>query len=290
MGLRQFANSIKSILANPHVSRGNGIVRHLHWQYLKVFDRFPLELGISRSRIIAAHKRCGVSALIYSQHLYNYNNMKLLQALLHEGGDFLDIGANIGSYTLIGSEQDKARVYAFEPHPETFRLLQQNVELNRRRNVVVFNCALGQTDGKVFLTNDAGSATNHIAPTWSDRTLAVPCARADSICVRHGICPQYVKLDVEGFEYDVLVGFGRDLQSVDLLMIEVNGLSDHRSRGRGDIHALLTSNGLTGPWRCDFDRRRVVPEDGTGVEDGLYLSARAGHMLDRKGFRLWGAN
>jgi hypothetical protein len=136
MGLRQFANSMKSILGNPHINRGEGIVRHLHWQYLKAFDRFPIELEVSRSRIIAAHKRCGVSALIYSQRLYNYNNMKLLQALLEDGGSFVDIGANIGSFTLIASEQEKARVYAFEPHPETFRLaFQRRSRTGRRRGV-----------------------------------------------------------------------------------------------------------------------------------------------------------
>ena len=127
MGLLQFANSLKSILGNPHINRGKGVARHLHWQYLKAFNRFPLELDISRSRIIAAHRYCGVSALIYSQRLYNYNNMRLLQMLLEDGGSFLDIGANIGSFSLIASEQEKAQVYAFEPHPDTFRLLQRNV-------------------------------------------------------------------------------------------------------------------------------------------------------------------
>ena len=88
MGLRQFANSLENILGNPHINRREGIIRHLHWQYLKAFDRFPVELDISHSRIVAAHKRCGVSALIYSQGLYNYNNMRLLQMLLKTGAVF----------------------------------------------------------------------------------------------------------------------------------------------------------------------------------------------------------
>ena len=88
MGLLQFTNSLKCILSNPHINRREGVVKHLHWQYLKAFDRFPFEQEISRSRIVAAHKSCGVSALIYSQRLYNYNNMRLLQMLLKGGGDF----------------------------------------------------------------------------------------------------------------------------------------------------------------------------------------------------------
>ena len=286
MGLLQFTNSLKCILRNPHINRGEGVVKHLHWQYLKAFDRFPFEQEISRSRIVAAHKRCGVSALIYSQRLYNYNNMRLLQMLLRDEGSFLDIGANIGSFTLIASEQEKARAYAFEPHPETFRLLQRNVELNRRNNISLFNIALGRADGEVFLSDDAGSASNHIEPVQSERTVAVRCMRIDTVCSEYGIHPQYVKIDVEGFEYDVLAGFGDYLEAIDLLMIEMNGLSDQRSHGQREIHALLTSNRITGPWRCDFDRKTLWRNDRSGIEDSLYLSNRAWHILQLHGFTL----
>lgn len=288
MGLSQFANSLKSILGNAHINRGAGVARHLHWQYLKAFDCFPLELDLSRSRIIAAHKRCGVSALIYSQRLYNYNNMKLLQILLKDGGSFFDIGANIGSYALIASEQEKAKVYAFEPHPDTFRQLRNNVELNRRINVDLFNIALGQIEGQIFLTNEPGSATNHIEPHEGERTVAVPCSRVDAVCAQHGLHPQYVKIDVEGFEYDVLAGFGGFINAIDLLMIEINGLSDQRSRGQRQIHALLISNCMTGPWQCDFDRKTLRRNDESGMEDSLYLSDRAAERLQQYGLTLAG--
>jgi FkbM family methyltransferase len=288
MGFRQFANSLKSILDNSHINRGEDVARHLHWQYLKAIDRSPFEQGISRSRIVAAHKHCGVSALIYSQRLYNYNNMRLLQMLLKDGGSFLDIGANIGSFTLIASEQEKAKVHAFEPHPDTFRQLRNNVELNRRANVDLFNIALGQSEGRIFLTDEPGSATNHIEPHENERTVAVPCNRVDTVCAQHGLHPQYVKIDVEGFEYDVLAGFGAFLNAVDLLMIEMNGLSDQRSHGQREIHALLRSNCITGPWQCDFDRKTLRRTDESGIEDSLYLSDRATDRLPQYGLILVG--
>ena len=288
MGLLQFTNSLKCILSNPHINRGEGVIKHLHWQYLKAFDRFPFEQEISRSRIVAAHRGCGVSALIYSQRLYNYNNMRLLQMLLRDGGSFLDIGANIGSFTLIASEQEKARTYAFEPHPETFRLLQRNVELNRRNNVSLFNIALGRAEGEVFLSDDAGSATNHIEPILSERTVAVRCMRIDTVCSEQTIHPQYVKIDVEGFEYDVLAGFGAYIEAIDFLMIEMNGLSDQRSHGQREIHELLASNRINGPWQCDFDRKTLRRTDESGIEDSLYLSDRVADRLQRYGLTLIG--
>ena len=121
------------------------------------------------------------------------------------------------------------------------------MELNQRNNVSLFNVALGQAEGEVFLSDDAGSATNHIEPVQSERTVAVRCIRIDTVCSEHAIHPQYVKIDVEGFEYDVLAGFGSFLKAIDLLMIEMNGLSDQRSHGQRQIHELLRAHGSAVP-------------------------------------------
>jgi FkbM family methyltransferase len=274
MSLKQFANSINRILNNHHINRGHGIIRHLQWQGRKVFNLFPFEQRISGSGIIASHRRCAVSALINSQGLYDYNNMSLIRDLLRDGGTFVDIGANIGSYTLIGSENNAARVYAFEPHPVTFQLLRKNIELNQRDNVVLHNVALGSSEGEVFFTDWTGSSINHIVPGTQQPsgTIAVPCHRMDQLCQIGGITPQIVKIDVEGFEYDVLLGFGDLISSVQVLMIEMNGLSDERSHGQRDIHSLLLSKGFSGPWMCRFDQRQMLPVTAGDTEDSLYIS------------------
>ena len=285
MSLKQFTNSVGRILGNHHINRRQGIIRHLQWQGRKVFNLFPLEQCISQSRIIAPHRHCGVSALINSQGLYDYNNMSLLRDYLQSGRIFIDIGANIGSYTLIGSESLSAHVHAFEPHPSTFQLLRRNVELNQRNNVTLHNVALGSSKGEVFLTDEAGSSINHIVLGSSQPvgTITVPSHRMDCICLKAGIMPDIVKIDVEGFEYDVLLGFGDCLSSVQVLMIEMNGLADERSHGQKEIHSLLTSRGLTGPWTCEFDQRQLRMVQQKQGEDSLYLSK---DFCEREGPRL----
>lgn len=109
MGLGQFVNSIRQIVENPYVPTGQGLVRHAHWQLRKAFNRFPFEQSLAGSRIVAAHRHCAVSALINSQGLYDYNDMRLLQWLLRDGGTFFDIGANIKEVTC-GSLCDFRRV------------------------------------------------------------------------------------------------------------------------------------------------------------------------------------
>ncbi len=274
MGLDQFANSLHQIVSNPQVPTVRGVARHLGWQVRKAFDLFPFEQRISSSRIVAGHRACSVSALIYSQGLYDYNNMRFIQWLLRDGGVFFDIGANIGSYALVASEQPRANVFAFEPHPETFRYLSENLALNRRENVRAVNLALGTDNGTAQLTDQPGSSVNHVVAIGGPGSIGVACRRVDWCCQEWGVQPRIVKLDVEGHEYTVLQGFGDYLRHVQALLIEMNGLSEQRGVDREDIHALLASAGLIGPWWCDFDRHLLRQSVRGMREDALYLSAQ----------------
>ena len=244
----------------------------MQWQVRKALNLFPYEQAFSRSRIITHSKSCGVSALINSQGLYNYNNMSFLQWILQDGDSFFDIGANIGSYTLLASELAKVRVFAFEPHPETFKNLTQNVEINQRQNVMLLNIALGAKDGESFMTSSQKSSLNHLQPIRTADSITVPCCRVDSICQRYGVAPTVIKLDVEGFEYDVLIGFGQTLKQVDLLFIEINGLAQQRGRDECATHQLLEHQNFIGPLTCSFDEKRFVTKTCQGGEDSVYLS------------------
>ena len=287
MSLKQFSNSIRSIWRNPHIHRGKAIVRHAHWQWKKAWNLFPLEQTISQSRITVPHKSCGVGALINSQELYNYNNMKLIQWLLRGGGVFFDVGANIGSFTLLASELSNVKVFSFEPHPITFQTLQGNVALNHRTNVVLLNVALGNDDGEAFLTNVPGGAMNHIQESSAGNGIAIACARGRSICDAYQVVPQYMKLDVEGFEYDVLAGFEEQLAGVEVLFIEMNGLSNLRSQGQHAIHDLLSHHRLLGPFMCDFNRRTLSREITTNfTEDHLYAASSTLSRLRRMGWHV----
>jgi FkbM family methyltransferase len=291
MGVHQFANSIQQILSNPHVSSSKGLLQHVGWQCRRAFNLFPFVQQISASKIVAAHRHCGVSALIHSQGLYDYDNMKLMQWLLRSGGTLFDIGANIGTYTLLASELEQAYVLAFEPHPGTFALLSENVSLNRRQNVRLFQAALGRREHPVYLTNVAGSPINHVvtgqsAEGESSCGIQVPCFRADRICEELEVVPDVVKLDVEGFEFDVLCGFGGFLKSIGVLLVEMNGLSDQRGAGRASIHQLLTSRGLKGPYRCRFDLRRFAAARDHAAEDHIYLNADVYSRLVQDGWAM----
>jgi FkbM family methyltransferase len=248
--LSGITHSLRRIAANHHVNRPQAFGRYCRWQYKRYRRAFPFVQVISRSLMVAQDADCGVSALIASQGLYDYDNMRLFSHLASSGDLFLDVGANIGSYSLVVSESPRAQVVAFEPHPITFSRLVENIRLNGRDNVTAHCQGLGARNSIVRFMNEPGAATNRARP---DGTIAVEIVRADSVCRQAGLVPRYVKIDVEGDEYAVLKGFGDLLGEVMLVAVEANGLGDDKA-----VTRLLSGAGFAGPYWCDFDARRLT--------------------------------
>jgi len=113
-------NSLEQILQAEGISPASGVCRHLSWQARRAVRRFPCELCLSKS-VLIAEESTGVPALVNAMGKYDFNNMSLLELVLaSKAGTFIDVGANIGPYTLIASEQESTFVASIEPHPGTF--------------------------------------------------------------------------------------------------------------------------------------------------------------------------
>jgi FkbM family methyltransferase len=147
----------------------------------------------------------------------------VLKRLAH-GGVFVDVGANIGGYTIRVAKT--ARVYALEPHPRNFHLLNLNVELNQKQNNVrAFQIAAGSSfcKAKLFVSNfhgrhslldkQVGNATKcHSAVEVDVMPLDFILANEDHIDV--------IKIDVEGAELWVLKGAKEVLERTEVLICE----------------------------------------------------------------------
>src|SRR5690348_11435791 len=138
----------------------------------------------------------------------------LFRALFRPAAVVLDIGANIGCTSLLFSQRAR-RVVAFEPSPTTFRYLEQNIEAAAARNVELHNIALGAAPGVSTLTfapsNRAGGfVSNQTTASAGHVTESITIDRLDDIACRFRIdAVDLIKIDVEGFELDVLKG-GRE--------------------------------------------------------------------------------
>ena len=116
---------------------------------------------------------------------------------------FVDVGANIGYYTLLASRLvgDEGRVFAFEPLPRQFEALTRNLEANSCANVVALNRAVGRESGQAFLTDEGESSY------LGNAGVSVEVVSLDDFFAARGWPPiGLLKLDIEGGELAVLGG------------------------------------------------------------------------------------
>lgn len=152
----------------------------------------------------------------------------------------IDVGANVGIYSLYAAVVRGCRVYAFEPEALNYARLTDNIALNHADDRVrAFALALSDTTGfgtlHLALRDIGGSCHSlnaEVGPFLEERPSAfvqgVAHARLDQFCFVQGIRPTHVKIDVDGFEYLVVRGMG-NLPSVRSVIIETNhAIPEHR--------------------------------------------------------------
>ncbi len=131
---------------------------------------------------------------------------------VREGDVVFDVGANIGVTTCaLSAAAGSGTVYSFEPGPETYALLTQTIATNGLSNVRAQQLALAATAGTLdFLANPVSGSASHLAPAsraLGGSNLQVQVRTLDEFAASNGLNRiDLIKIDVEGFELDVLQG------------------------------------------------------------------------------------
>ena len=162
---------------------------------------------------------------------------RVLEEALRPGAICFDIGANIGTFTLLASRLVGAGglVVAFEPSVRALRRLAHHLTINACENVVVVSSALGQSQGLIKLgwapeSNIGASAIGRHDSHFQKRQEQISVARLDEVVERMALVPDLLKIDVEGFEMQVLRGGEKTLQQhhpVVVLELTDRFLNDH---------------------------------------------------------------
>jgi len=169
-------------------------------------------------------------------------------AQFRAGEVLVDVGANVGMYTVWAAKTRGVRVFAFEPESQNYGLLNRNLMLNELGESVKAYClALSDAAGLSELhlaSTDPGTSCHqlgekvdhHHRPAKPRFSQGCVSARLDDL-VRDGVVPppQHIKIDVDGFEPKVIAGAAQQLRAPQLrsLLIEVNqNLPDHMAMVR----------------------------------------------------------
>jgi FkbM family methyltransferase len=140
----------------------------------------------------------------------HYRELKLV-----EGEVVVDVGAHIGSFTLQAARivGEEGKVIAFEPHPQNFKVLKDNVALNGYSNVTALQMALSKNQGSARLFLSSGSIAHSILFPRSMKTVQVQKSTLDAVMTTLEVeRMDAVKIDAEGSEVDVLLGGERTIK------------------------------------------------------------------------------
>lgn len=218
--------TIKFIHNHPlNKKSGGGLFRFFKWQLRsRLWPRKAVMLPfIEGTSMLVIPGMWGATGNYYCG-LYEFEEMGFLLHLIRNEDLVVDVGANIGSYTILAAGVCGARVRAFEANPDTFKHLLDNIQLNKLADVVkAYKIALGAKPGTIKMTTGYDTI-NHVIIDESEKSgLSVPMNSLDIVLGDN--IPCLIKIDVEGFETEVINGACKTLESkkCQALIIEAGG-------------------------------------------------------------------
>jgi len=211
-------NPIFTLLQKIYYSIGGhglGRIKILRWAYNSLFSLFrPGKVTVLGHVVWLDDK----DTLELGTHgVYEPFETNLFLKEIKPGQTVVDVGANIGYYTLLAARLvgPEGKVYAFEPDPTNFALLQKNVEANGYTNVVLSTHALSHrnTKAKLYL-NPANRGDHRIYDSGVGReTVPIDTVTLDSYLGKKARKVDFIKMDIQGAEPLALEGMKRTIKA-----------------------------------------------------------------------------
>lgn len=197
--------------------------RFARWQVMSRLRQDVVFHWIDGAKLVVANGMTGATGNIYCG-LHEFEDMCLLLHLLRPGDLFVDVGANVGSYTVLASAVCGARSIALEPDLDAAAALRRNIEVNRIENLVqVIDVAAGASSGRAHFTVGLDT-TNRVISSDLPGSHQVPVRSLDELLANEN--PILIKIDVEGYEPEVISGARSVLRRESLAAVIIETVDD----------------------------------------------------------------
>jgi FkbM family methyltransferase len=220
------------------------ILRLILWERNRLTNKAVL-IKFDSSLQIWLHPNDGVGRLIFYFGYHEPEIFCFLDKYLREGMVFVDVGANIGSYTLFAAKRvaPTGKVYAFESENETFEKMLHNIEINDFDNIVAKNLAVGNKESEVEIVKDLDTAKSYVrisepnsVPSFLEKN---PMICLDRYFEQHSVHKvDYLKIDVEGFEYNVVKGGKNFIKKNIPSIIQIELINEFLRRSGSDVSSV----------------------------------------------------
>jgi FkbM family methyltransferase len=267
-----------SVLKHPLnvTQKGKALQRWLRWHMgSRILPGASIVGFVNDAKLVVEPGMRGTTENIYTG-LYDLEDMSFLLHLLRQGDLFIDVGSNVGAYTVLASAVCGAHSIAIEPVPSTFQHLLDNVNINRIFALVdTLNLGIGDEESSLRFTTGL-DCINHVMTEEEEEnkldSIEVKVKTLDSLVLDRQ--PVLIKIDVEGFEANVLKGSRETINKESLLgvILELNGSGLRYGYSDEYIHQIMIDNGFSTFNYCPFNRT-ITPSEGKNpfARNTLYL-------------------
>jgi FkbM family methyltransferase len=192
-------------------------IRILNWFNTAVYgDEIKVTSENGTRLFLSAIEQMGCE-IIFTGAFEPYTLTKC-EELLKNGGNCIDIGANMGLYSIYLSKINNVSIYAIEPSAHNFQKLLNHINLNKAQNIHPINVGLSYEDSFGYLVNlspnNSGTVKVDDQNSGSGSYLIRLCTLADLIRHLKLINIELIKIDVEGFEMNIFNGFFGEAQHI----------------------------------------------------------------------------
>jgi len=221
------------------------VVKLWSWQFYKRITDRHLDLQLLPNVKIRCYPDSRSAAAVLYCGLYNYDEMNFLLRYLRPKDSFLDVGANIGVYTLLAASRiASGSIYSFEALPKNYERLQENIRLNQFEQVKAYAIAVSDQAGSVALNLAEGDSMPFITSTVAHNTITVSTNTLANLLHDEPISDlTLAKMDIEGAELLALKGATSLLkqQRPPVWILEINDAVSNFGHRKQDIVDFLNS-------------------------------------------------
>lgn len=273
--LSKFISLIKFVWFHPlnRNDRLKAIWRVISWQVVSRIMTRPIALPfVNGTYLLTIRSMNGATGNWYCG-LHEHEDMGFVLHILEPGDLFVDVGANIGSYSILAGTCKGVKVIAIEPIPETFSWLKKNIKFNKLDGKIqCMNIGLADQKRTMYFSSNLDTSNHVVSKDDNISVVKVDVNMLDNILDNK--CPTVIKLDVEGFEFQVLNGAKNILDNPNLIavIVELNGSGARYGVDDNQIHKLLISKEFK-TFKYDPLKRKLISLDNKFKSSGntLYL-------------------
>lgn len=226
--VNRYLEELQQAVKLPYSAKTRRLIRHpvkeIYYQFTRwsgLTQKVVADLFFGERMLVVLPE--GVSSWLYRYRFFEEGLTTMVCEYLQEGMTFVDVGAHFGYYTLLGSSivGSAGHVYSFEPSGGTFKILEENTAL--KRNITLNRKAVFSKNGllkfndyglvmSAFNSFTRGRFSGEVLGKIRSEEVDVEAVSLDGYFSDSGVHPNFIKIDAESAEYEILVGMQRIIE------------------------------------------------------------------------------